>query len=138
MTIPSGATVRSLMVGPGTTVDVGTPVLTWLDCSVLLDDAPVSDATVALVEPGMSANIVLEGERKLRQGKVLNTRGAADTLGRMDLAAVATGRRPGMGQVLIELAAQPGEFPECPIGRAAFVDFPGIGVIEIILARLRL
>lgn len=136
--IPRGATVRSMIVGAGATVDVGTPVLTWLDCNILLIDAPVPDAMAALIKPGMHADVILEGERTTRRGKVLRTRGASDTLGRVDLAATATGRKAGIGQVLIELAAKPEEFAECPVGRAAFVHFPQLGLIDVLRSRLRL
>jgi hypothetical protein len=69
---------------------------------------------------------------------VLLARGSASTLGRADLAALAKGRHEGVAQVLLELPHDPEEFQSCPVGRAAYVDFPGIGLIDVIQARLRL
>ena len=66
------------------------------------------------------------------------TRGSTATLGRHDLAALAKGRSDGVAQVLLKLDGDPGEFDRCPVGRAAYVEFPGVGLIDVIRARLRL
>ena len=135
---PPGSVIWSERVAPGATVRAGDPVAEWLDCSVLMVDVPVADAEVPLIRPGMPAEVVLEGEPVTRTASVLLTRGSASTLGRDDLAALAKGRRGGVAQVLLELPHQPGEFQDCPVGRAAYVDFPDIGLIDVVRARLRL
>src|SRR5258707_1010791 len=53
-------------------------------------------------------------------------------------AALAKGRQPGSGQALVKLEPTSQDFEACPIGHAAYVDFPGIGLIDIVRARLRL
>src|SRR5262249_42647412 len=138
VTAPAGVLVWSLITGPGAAVQPGNPVATWVDCSVMMVDAPVSDVELALLPKSARADIVLEGERRLRHGTVLLTRGAAATIGQADLAALAKGRRAGVGQALIKLDPSPEDIEACPIGRAAYVDFPGIGFIDVIWARLRL
>lgn len=138
VTVPPGSLVWSERVAPGATVQAGEPVAEWLDCSVLMVDVPVSDAEVPLIRPGLEAEVVLEGESQTRRASVLLTRGSAATLGRDDLAALAKGRREGVAQVLLLLPHEPGSFAECPVGRAAYVDFPDIGLIDVIRARLRL
>ncbi len=40
--------------------------------------------------------------------------------------------------VLLEFYDGRGSFEVCPVGRAAYVDFPNIGLIDIVRARLRL
>ncbi len=40
--------------------------------------------------------------------------------------------------VLLEFYDGRGSFEVCPVGRAAYVDFPNTGLIEVIRARLRL
>jgi multidrug resistance efflux pump len=135
---PPGSVVWSERVAPGATVRAGTPVAEWLDCSALMIDVPVSDAEVSLLRPGMDADVILEGESVTREARVLLTRGSASTLGRDDLAALAKGRHAGVAQVLLKLPHDPEEFQSCPVGRAAYVDFPGIGLIDVIQARLRL
>ena len=138
ITAPPGALVWSLISAPGAPVQPGAPVASWIDCGMLMVDAPVSDVELALLPKGAKANVVFEGETRARHGTVMLTRGAAATVGRADLAAIAKGRDSGVGQVLIKLDASPEDIAACPIGHAAHVDFPGIGLIDVIRARLRL
>lgn len=133
-----GSIIWSERVAPGAVVQAGSPVAEWLDCSVLMVDVPVSDAEVSLIKPGNDANVVLEGETVVRKASVLLTRGSASTLGREDLAALAKGRREGVAQVLLDFSTHRDTIETCPVGRAAYVDFPGVGLIDIIRARLRL
>ncbi|MGH6735050.1 MAG: hypothetical protein ACRECX_03080 [Methyloceanibacter sp.] len=133
-----GAMVWSLIAAPGVAVQPGTPVMSWIDCSVMLVDVPVQDVEIALLPPGASVDIVIEGEHEVRKGTVVLKRGAAATIGQVDLAAIAKGRQPGIGQVLVKLDPSPADIDACPIGSAAYVDFPGVGLIDILKARLRL
>jgi multidrug resistance efflux pump len=135
---PPGALVWSLVTAPGAAVQPGSPVATWVDCSLMMVDAPVSDVELALLPKGAKAVVVLEGESRTRHGTVLLTRGAAATIGQSDLAALAKGRQSGVGQALIKLESSPADIEACPIGHAAYVDFPGIGLIDVVRARLRL
>lgn len=135
---PPDAMVWSLIEAPGDGVRAGTPVGSWIDCRILLVDVPVSDVEVALLKVGTGADVVLEGERTTHHGTVLLLRGSAATLGADDLAAIAKGRHAGVGQAIVGLPADPAEIAACPIGHAAHVDFPDIGLIQVILARLRL
>jgi len=135
---PPDSLVWSLIEAPGGDVRAGTPVASWIDCRILLVDVPVSDVEVALLDVGAGADVVLEGESTTHHGTVLLLRGSAATLGADDLAAIAKGRHPGIGQAIVGLPRDPAEIAACPIGHAAHVDFPEIGLIQVILARLRL
>jgi multidrug resistance efflux pump len=137
VTAPPGATVWTDAPAAGSVVRAGSPVAAWIDCRELLVDAPVSDVQLSLLRTGAAARVVLEGERRARTGTVLIVRGAAATLGQAELAAVAKGRRDGIGQVLIALDAAPPDRDACPVGRAAFVHFPDVNVLDIVRARLR-
>jgi hypothetical protein len=64
--------------------------------------------------------------------------GAAATIGADDLAAIAKGRHAGVGQVLVQFEPSTADIWECPIGAAAYVDFPDIGILDVLRARLRL
>jgi multidrug resistance efflux pump len=132
-----GAIVWSPVVAAGSAVRQGSPVASWIDCRIILVDAAVSDVELSLLRKGAPADVVLDGERRSRRGSVLLIRGGAATLGSADLAAVAKGRRPGVGQVLIELDATAADVEACPVGRAAFVHFPEVTVLDIARARLR-
>jgi multidrug resistance efflux pump len=135
---PPGALVWSQIIAPGSAVQPGSPVASWIDCGVLMVDAPISDVELSLLPKGARADVVFEGETKVRRGTVILTRGAAATVGRADLAAIAKGREAGVGQALIKLDASPEDIAACPIGQAAYVDFPDIGLIDVLRARLRL
>jgi multidrug resistance efflux pump len=138
VTAPPGALVWSLITGPRAAVLPGAPVANWVDCSVMMIDAPVSDVELALLHKGARADVVFEGERQVRHGTVLITRGSAATIGQADLAALAKGRHAGLGQVLIKLDSSPSDIEACPMGLAAYVEFPGVGVLQVLRARLRL
>ncbi len=135
---PPDAYVWSLITSPGNFVEPGTKIASWIDCSIMLVDVPVSDVELALLQTDAPARVVIEGDRRVREGKVYLTRGAAATIGADDLAAIAKGRTPGTGQVLVQLTPSPEDIEACPIGAAAYVDFPDIGTIDILRARLRL
>ena len=98
---------------------------------------PGIDVELALLETDAPARVVIEGDRKVCLGKVYLTRGAAATVGADDLAALAKGRHPGVGQVLVKLEPSAADIEACPIGAAAYVDFPEIGVLDVLRARLR-
>lgn len=136
--VPPGSQVFSVLAAPDATVQPGDEIIEWIDCAVLLVDVPVSDAELPLIRPGMPAEVVLEGEPQVRTATVQMTRGSSATLGRDDLAAVAKGRTEGVAQVLLTLDAAPSEFEHCPVGRAAYVEFPDVGLIDVLRARLRL
>jgi hypothetical protein len=51
---------------------------------------------------------------------------------------LAKGRYPGVGQALITLDPSTADIAACPIGQAAHVDFPGVGLLDVLRARLRL
>lgn len=133
----AGATVWDDVVAPGRAVALASPVGRWVDCRVLFVDTPVSDAQLALLRPGMPATVIFEGERQSRTGSVLLLRGSVSTIGSADLAAVAKGRHEGIGQALVSIEATPDLVDSCPVGRAAFVHFPDVTVLDIIRARLR-
>jgi hypothetical protein len=103
----------------------------------MLIDVPASDIEVALVRPGMEAEVVIEGEHRPRQATILLARGSAGTLGLDALAALAS-RSPGRAQVLLRLEPTPEDIAACPIGLSAFVEFPQVDVIDMLRARLRL
>ncbi|HEY9521472.1 MAG TPA: HlyD family efflux transporter periplasmic adaptor subunit, partial [Methyloceanibacter sp.] len=96
---PPDSYIWSLITSPGDFVRAGAPIATWIDCSIMLVDVPVSDVELVLLRTDAPARIVIEGDPKVRDGKVYLTRGAAATIGADDLAALAKGRHAGIGQV---------------------------------------
>lgn len=138
LSAPAGALVWGRIATPGAPVAAGAPVSTWIDPTQLLVDVPISDVEAGLLAPGARAQVIIEGERRAREGVVVFTRGSAGVLGGRDLAALAKGRRPGDGQAIVRLESLPSDRTHSPIGRAAYVDFPSVGAFSILRARLRL
>ncbi len=135
---PRDAMVWSLIASPGQAVQPGAPVASWIDCGVMLVDVPISDVETSLLHVGSPADVVIEGERKSRRGSVILTRGSAGVLGLHDLAAIAKGRHPGLGQAIVKPDPGVDDIRACPIGHAAYVDFPDVGILQIVRGRLRL
>jgi len=135
---PPGSIVFSVTAAPGATVTAGDRIIEWIDCSDLMVDVPVSDAELPLIGRGTRAEVVLEGEAQVRGATVLLTRGSSATLAGADLAAIAKGRSQGVAQVLLTLDAERSQFEQCPVGWAAYVAFPDVGIFDVLRARLRL
>jgi CRP/FNR family transcriptional regulator, cyclic AMP receptor protein len=131
--IPPGMTLWSSAVSTGTSVKQGDPMFTWIDCSTLLVDAPVTETLAALLAPGVRAEVILEGETAKREATVWLTRGAASRLGRLELASLSRDHRRGTAQALVSLV-DPGAIQNCPIGRRAFVTFPDIRLWDYVRA----
>ena len=85
---------------------------------------PGIDVELALLETDAPARVVIEGDRKVRLGKVYLTRGAAATVGADDLAALAKGRHPGVGQVLVKLEPSAADIEACPSAPRPTSIFP--------------
>ena len=136
--VPPGSIIWSRRVAPGATVRAGEPVVEWLNCTVILVDVPIPDIEIPLITVGMEANVIFDGESTVRKGGVLLTRGSASTLDRNDLVAIAKGPDEDDAQVVIDISHERENFESCPVGRSVFVDFPDIGLLDIVIAWLRL
>lgn len=134
---PSNAILWRRMTVSGASVTDGTPVAQWVNCSEILVDMPLSDAEAGLLEIGDQANVILEGETENRAAEVLLIRGSGSQLDHKELAALAKGRSADLAHVILTLEDVDEDRTTCPIGRAAHVDLKGIGLLDVILTRLR-
>lgn len=123
--VPAGMTIWSTATTDNASVRQGDPLFTWIDCSKLLVDVPVTETLAAMLQPGAPARVVLEGESVRRDATVLMARGAAARLGASELASLSRGHRAGSAQIVVALK-DPESVSGCPIGRRAFVHFPEI------------
>lgn len=135
---PPGSVVWNRRAVTGNAVLQGEEVAEWIDCGSLLVDVPVTDVEASLIAVGQPAEVVIEGQSRTYEAEVLLVRGSAATLSREELAALAKGRTADSAQVILELDSEAHEFDRCPVGDAAYVDFPDLGLVDIVLARLRL
>lgn len=131
--VPVDATIWSSSVADNTLVRQGEELFSWIDCDVLLVDAPVGETLATLLAPGSPAEVILEGESVARAATVLLTRAASSRLGKSELASQSYGHHPGTAQVIVALA-DPVAVRGCPIGRRAFVSFPTVRVLDYLKA----
>lgn len=140
MMLPEGRVVWSVYTAPGAWVSEGSPLLSFVDCSRLMLDIAVDDATLELIEPGMKVNVRLFGSFEYREGTVALVRGSSALKSdRLVYAAQVENRGQRKGRVLAridapDLADQPGE--SCGIGRTAYAEFEDINLFEMILLPL--
>ena len=133
--IPPFMTLWSAPVSDGATVRQGEKLFSWIDCKVLLVDVPVTETLAALLQEGMPATVLLEGDSRSHAGTVVLTRGASSRIGGDDLASLSRGHKSWSAQALVEIKDTVG-LPECPIGRRAFVGFPEIRLVQYLRAYL--
>ena len=133
--IPPLMTLWSAPVSDGATVRQGEKLFSWIDCKVLLVDVPVTETLAALLQEGMPATVLLEGDSRSHAGTVLLTRGASSRIGGDDLASLSRGHKSWSAQAVVEITDTAG-LPECPLGRRAFVGFPQIRLVQYLRAYL--
>ena len=130
--LPDGMTIWSMSATNGISVNRGERLFTWIDCSKVLVDVPVSETLGVLVNQGARADVTFEGEQKPRAAEVLLSRGSSSRLTRAELVSVS-GARKTLAQVIVALRDP---VAGCPIGRRAFVTFPDIGLLQVVRAYL--
>lgn len=133
--IPPFMTLWSAPASDGATVRQGEKLFSWIDCKVLLVDVPVTETLAALLQEGMKATVLLEGDSRSHAATVLLTRGASSRIGGDDLASLSRGHKSWSAQALVQITDTAG-LPECPIGRRAFVGFPEIRLVQYLSAYL--
>lgn len=140
LTLPPGKTVWRVHATEGTWANEGASLLTFVDCSRLMLDIAVDDATLELIEPGDKVNLRLFGSFEKRTARVILVRGSAamasdDSV----LAAEVDTRGARKGRVLAAL--DPSELSEmpaasCGIGRTAYAEFEDLNLFEILILPL--
>jgi multidrug resistance efflux pump len=139
ISVPPDMTVWHTDVTLGSSVTKGTKLLSYVDCSSLLLDIAVDDATLELIRPGQAVRVHIFGRPGSIDGVVRLVRGSAALADSDDLAATVPDRGIRDGRVLASLddstlAADTGR--TCGIGRAAYADFEGIGFFESVFLPL--
>lgn len=131
--VPPSMTIWSSTASNNTVVKQGEKLFSWIDCGVVLVDVPVTETLAALLQAGMRATVLLEGDPEPYQATVLQTRGASSRIGRRELASVSRGHKSWTAQAVVAIK-DGASVPGCPIGRRAFVSFPDIRLVQYIKA----
>lgn len=131
--VPPSMTLWSSAVGNNSAVKQGDKLFLWIDCRVLLVDVPVTETLAALLQEGMRAVVLLEGDPASHPASVLLTRGASSRIGRSELASTSRGHKTWTAQALVAIGDS-AAISGCPIGRRAFVSFPDIRLFQYLKA----
>lgn len=139
VTLPAGKTIWNVHASAGTWTTEGTSLIHFVDCSRLMVDIAVDDATLELIEPGHPIRVRLFGSFTYRSGKIVLVRGSGATVDPLDLAAEVQDRGTRSGQVLAlldpsELSGKPES--SCGIGRTAYAEFEDINLFELLILPL--
>jgi multidrug resistance efflux pump len=137
--LPAGKTVWKVHATAGTWVVEGSKLLTFVDCSNLMVDIAVDDATLELIQPDDEIRLRQFGSFKYRTASVILVRGSAGLEDAPALAAEVESRGARKGQVLarlepLDLADAPRA--SCGIGRTAYAEFEDLNLFEILILPL--
>jgi multidrug resistance efflux pump len=138
--LPAGMTLWDRLAATTSFVKVGDRVFSFIDCRLLLVDVVVTDGVMTLLSPGDPAIIHLVGWGGDLTGRIVLLRGSRAPLAEGHLAATIPDRVFREGQAIVEIdqaAVRKANFAACPVGLAAFVEFPSVGVVTEAIQRLR-
>jgi hypothetical protein len=138
--LPAGKNIWRVHASAGTWTTEGTHLISFVDCSALMLDIAVDDATLELIEPGSEVRLRLFGSFRYHSAKVILVRGSAalDTDPRV-LAAEVQNRGARKGRVLARL--DPSELSDkpsasCGIGRTAYAEFEDLNLFQLLILPL--
>lgn len=131
--LPDSAVIWDVDVRTGMEVAKGDRMLSYIDRSRLLVDVAVDDATIALIHPGHRVRIRLFGSNRSFQGEVIQVLGSGSKWPDHRFAAGLKDKSVRDGRVLVriddrQLSGDTRRF--CGVGRTAYAEFEGIGLIE--------
>ncbi|MDX1556423.1 MAG: HlyD family efflux transporter periplasmic adaptor subunit, partial [Xanthomonadales bacterium] len=138
--VPEGQVIWNMHTTPGAWANEGSPLLTFVDCSRLLLDIAVDDATLELIEPGTQVNVRQFGSFRYHTATVILVRGSSALKSDIPvLAAEVEHRGTRKGRVLarFDTAELPdGPAKSCGIGRTAYAEFEDINLFEMLILPL--
>ena len=131
--LPETAVIWAVDVRTGMEVAKGDRILSYIDRSRLMVEVAVDDATIELILPDHPVRIRLFGSGRFINGTVIQVVGSAADWPAHRFAAGVKGRAARDGRVLVQvndpqLQADVKRF--CGVGRTAYAEFEGIGLLE--------
>lgn len=131
--LPDNAVIWDVDARIGMEVAKGDRILSYIDRGRLMVDVAIDDATIALIHPGHPVRVRLFGSGRFIDGKVIKVLGSAAHWPEKRLAASVKRKAVRDGRVLVriedrQLYDDVQRF--CGVGRTAYAEFEGIGLIE--------
>jgi hypothetical protein len=111
----------------------GDRILSYIDRSRLMVEVAVDDATIELIHPEHSVRIRLFGSGRYIDGTVIRVVGSAANWPEYRFAAGVKRKAARDGRVLVQIddPQLQGDVKRfCGVGRTAYAEFEGIGLIE--------
>lgn len=131
--LPGTAVIWYVDAKIGMEVAKGDRILSYIDRARLMVDVAIDDATIALIHPGHPVRVRLFGSGRFINGRVIKVLGSAAHWPEKRLAASVKRKAVRDGRVLVriedrQLYDDVQRF--CGVGRTAYAEFEGIGLIE--------
>jgi hypothetical protein len=131
--LPDTAVVWDVGVSEGMDLSRGDRILSYIDRSRLMVDVVMDDSTLEWIYKGQPARIRLFGSTQFLDGIVVRVMGSASDRNEDPLAARVMGKSMRDGRVLVLIDA-PELYEDisryCGVGRTAYAEFEGIGLIR--------
>jgi hypothetical protein len=124
----------------GSSIAAGVELLSYLSCEGRFVEAAIDDSTVELLQPDHPVTVHLYGSSLTLQGHIRLVYGSAGEISAQRGLAAHLGELGGNDAVvLIEVEPATPEarkYRLCDIGRTAYVEFDGIGLLDPLLNRI--
>jgi len=131
--LPNTAVIWEVDVQNGMEVTKGDHLLSYIDRSRLMVEVAVDDATLELIAPGHAVRVRLFGRTGFIDGTVTRVMGSAGIWHSNLFAAAIKSRSVRDGRVLVQIKDDKlyNEVEKfCGVGRTAYAEFEGIGLLE--------
>jgi multidrug resistance efflux pump len=131
--LPDTALVWDVAAAEGMELSRGDRILSYIDRSRLMLDVVIDDSTLEWIYQGQAARIRLFGSAEFLNGTVIRVMGSASDRQNDPLAAQVKTKSIRDGRVLVSIDV-PHLYEDvtryCGVGRTAYVEFEGIGLVR--------
>ncbi len=138
--LPADSVVWEVHKSAGSSVAAGVEMLSYLSCDSRFLEAAIDDSTVELLQPNHKVTVQLYGSHDAVQGHIRLVYGSAgEESAQRGLAAHVgeLGNNDAVVVIEIEPASDTArQYRLCDIGRTAYVEFEGIGLLDPLLNRI--
>jgi multidrug resistance efflux pump len=132
--LPDTAVIWDVEVNTGLEVAKGDRILSYIDRSQLMVEVVFDDASIELIHPDHSVSIRMFGSNRLINGTVIRVSGSGSDWPVERFAAGVKGKSLRDGRVLVQID-DPQLYDDverfCGVGRTAYAEFEGIGLLEL-------
>lgn len=138
--LPDDSVVWEVHKSLGSSIAEGVKLLSYLSCDGRFVEAAIDDSTVELLQPDHPVTVHLYGSHVAMPGHIRLVYGSAGEASAQEGLAAHVGELGGNDAVVL-IAIEPAtpearQYRLCDIGRTAWVEFDGIGLLDPLLNRI--